>query len=337
MTFQVMAKYIVISNQAEVVAIRRIAKDIAHDIGFDEVTRTEISLVVSELASNIIKYAPRGSVTLTPLCENNREGLMIEAEDDGEGFNQHTSIQDGISTSGTLGVGLGAVNRLMDEFDILQREDSTGTRIVCKRWLHDNSNIAGEHCPFDFGVISRPKPGESANGDSYVIKQTKTGSLVAVIDGVGHGILASQAASAARQYIERHAESSLLDIFKGVDRACAATRGVVMAIAVFDWHKNVFRFASVGNIEVSVFHGHREKPKFIVRRGIIGKHAPQPVIIENEWHQGDMLALHSDGLSTHWSWQDFIQYADYPAQVIAENIYNANQKDHDDATILIVK
>lgn len=337
MTFHVEPKYLVISNSAEVIAIRRIAKDMAHDMGFDEATRTEISLVVSELASNIIKYAQRGIITLTPICHKQREGLMIEAEDDGEGFNEQTAMEDGVSTLGTLGVGLGAVNRLMDEFDILQREDHTGTRIVCKRWLHDNSNIAGKHCPFDFGIISRPKLGETANGDSYVIKQTKAGSLIAVIDGVGHGILAHQAASAARQYVERHAESSLLDIFKGVDRACAATRGVVMAIAVFDWQQQLFRFASVGNIEVSVFNHHHEKPKFIVRRGIVGKHAPQPVITENEWHSGDMLALHSDGISSQWSWSDFSQYANHPAQVIVENIYSANQKDYDDATIILVK
>lgn len=337
MTFHVEQKYMVISNSAEVIAIRRMAKDIAHDIGFDEVTRSEISLVVSELASNILKYANRGVVTLTPVCSDTREGLMIEAEDEGDGFDQQTSMVDGVSTSGTLGVGLGAVNRLMDEFHVLQRENRTGTRIVCKRWLHDNSNVAGEHCPFDFGVISRPKPGETANGDSYVIKQIKTGSLVAVIDGVGHGVLAYQAANAARQYVERHAESPLPDIFKGVDRACASTRGVVMAIAVFDWKQHIYRCASVGNIEVNVFHPHTEKPKFIVRRGIVGKHAPQPVITENEWHPGDIFAMHSDGISTHWSWNDFTQYASYPAQVIAENIYTATQKDRDDATILIVK
>jgi serine/threonine protein phosphatase PrpC len=50
-----------------------------------------------------------------------------------------------------------------------------------------------------------------------------------------------------------------------------------------------------------------------------------------------MLALHSDGISTHWQWQDFTQYAHQPAQVIVEHIYNATQKAHDDATIVIVK
>lgn len=336
MTLPVESRFMVISNPAEVIAIRRIAREMAGEIGFDEATREEIGLVVSELASNITKYAPRGIITLSQICDLHREGILIEAEDEGEGFNIHAAMQDGVSTSGTLGVGLGAVNRLMDEFDILQREDRTGTRILCKRFLHDNSNH-GHHCPFDFGVVSRPKPGETANGDSFVIKHIRNATLVGVIDGVGHGVLANQAANAARQYIERHADLSLLEIFKGVDRACASTRGVVMALTVFDWSQKCFRFASVGNIEVSVMHGHYEKPKFIVRRGIVGKHAPQPVITENEWHPGNILILHSDGLSTHWSWQDFSLYSEHPAQVLAENIYNANQKDHDDATIVIVK
>lgn len=336
MTFHVEPKFMVISNPSEVIAIRRIAKEMAHDIGFDEPAREEISLVVSELASNIIKYAQRGMITLTPVCNKQCEGLMIEAEDNGEGFNEHTSMKDGVSTSGTLGVGLGAVNRLMDEFDILQREDASGTRIVCKRWLHDNSNH-GLHCPFEFGVFSRSKLNEAANGDTFIIKNIRGATLVGVIDGVGHGELASHAANAARQYVERHAESPLLDIFRGVDRACASTRGVVMALVVFDWTNGTFRYASVGNIEVKVFSYGNEKPKFIVRRGIVGKHAPSPVITENVWHSGDILALHSDGISTQWQWHDFAQYANHPAQVIAEHIYNAMQKDHDDATIVIVK
>ena len=85
------------------------------------------------------------------------------------------------------------------------------------------------------------------------------------------------------------------------------------------------------------FHDLREKPKLMVRRGVVGKNAPAPFITENDWHPNDILALHSDGISTHWAWQDFMQYADYPAQIIAEHIYNATQKDHDDATIVIVK
>lgn len=336
MTFHVEPQFMVISNAGEVIAIRRIAKEMAQNMGFDERTREEISLVVSELASNIIKYTQRGIITLSPVCNTKCEGIMIEAEDDGEGFNEHTALKDGVSTSGTLGVGLGAVNRLMDEFEILQRENHSGTRIICKRWLHDNSNH-GQHCPFEFGVFSRPKLNELANGDTFVIKNIHEATLIGVIDGVGHGVLANQAANVARQYVERHAESPLLDIFRGVERACSSTRGVVMALVVLNWKKSTFQYASVGNIEIKIFSQAHDKSRFIVRRGIVGKHAPPPVVTENEWHSGDMLALHSDGISTHWHWDDFMSYLNHPVQMITEEIFNAMQKNYDDATIVIVK
>ncbi len=326
----------VISSPAEVIAIRRISKEIAKDIGFDVRAQEEIVLVVSELASNIIKYANRGILTLTPVSLAEQNGLMIEATDSGPGFNENTALKDGFSSSGTLGCGLGAVNRMMDEFDIHTNENNQlGTRIVCKRWLRKKSSVNGR-CPFDIGIVSRPKPGEDVNGDSFVIKQGNGQSLVAVIDGVGHGRLAHQAAQAARHYIENHSELPFLDIFRGVDRACRSSRGVVMALASFDWDSMKLTFASVGNIEVKVL-GAQEKFKFIVRRGIVGKNAPNPVITENDWRMDYALALHSDGLSTHWNWKDFSHHSDRSAQFIAEYMHRALEKDSDDTTLIIVK
>lgn len=326
----------VISSPAEVIAIRRISKEMSKKIGFDNHAQEEIVLVVSELASNIIKYADRGIITLTPVSLSEQNGLMIEAVDSGSGFNENIALKDGFSSSGTLGFGLGAVNRMMDEFDIHTNENNqTGTRIICKRWLRSKSSFTGR-CPFDVGVVSRPKSGETVNGDSFVIKHGNGQSLVAVIDGVGHGLLAHQAAQAARYYIESHSELPFIDIFRGVDRACRSSRGVVMALASIDWDSMKLSFASVGNIEVKVL-GAQEKFKFIVRRGIVGKNAPNPVITENDWRLDYALALHSDGLSTHWSWDDFSHHSDRTAQFIAEQIHRTLKKDNDDTTLIIVK
>ena len=160
-----------------------------------------------------------------------------------------------------------------------------------------------------------------------------------MIDGVGHGFLAHQAALTARHYVESHSEQPLKDIFRGVDRACRSTRGVVMALAVFNWEAMTLTFASVGNIEVKVLGAdtHDEKFKFIVRRGIVGKNAPAPVITENKWKRGHIMALHSDGLSTQWHWNDFSHHAHMPAQFLAEQIHQALKKSHDDSTLIIVR
>ena len=78
-------------------------------------------------------------------------------------------------------------------------------------------------------------------------------ALVGVIDGLGHGQFAHRAAQTARQYVENHFDLPLDQIFRGVGRACRATRGVVMALARFDWGQGRLAFASVGNIAVRVF------------------------------------------------------------------------------------
>ncbi len=330
-------QFMVISTSAHIIAIRRIAKKVAENIGFDSKTCEQIVLVVSELASNIIKYAGRGVITLTPVIADNRQGIMIESVDDGPGFEEDFVLADGVSTQSTLGYGLGTVNRMMDEFDIQSEAgSSTGTRILCKRWLPEQS-INALSCPFEFAVVSRPKPGEMMNGDAFVIKHgVDNSTLIAVIDGVGHGALAHEASKAAKNYIEAHSHLPITDIFKGTERACRATRGVVMAIAIFDWESMRLTYGSVGNIEVRVL-GNHEKFKFIVRRGIVGKKASNPVITCNDWYADSILVLHSDGLTSRWSSNDFISYHNQPAKTMTEHMLRTLAKDHDDATLVIVK
>ena len=71
-----------------------------------------------------------------------------------------------------------------------------------------------------------------------------------MIDGLGHGELARRASQTARRYVEHHFDQPLVNIFRGADRACRATRGVVMALARFDMVSRKVTIASVGNIEV---------------------------------------------------------------------------------------
>jgi anti-sigma regulatory factor (Ser/Thr protein kinase) len=92
---------------------------------------------VSELASNLVKHARRGTLTLTPLTEGTRVGLQIESQDRGPGIaDVEQALTDGFSTAGSLGYGLGVVHRLMDTFDITSQPGAGGgTHIVCQRWL----------------------------------------------------------------------------------------------------------------------------------------------------------------------------------------------------------
>jgi len=314
---------------------QRAAKAMGVSLGFDDRTVEEIAIVVSELASNLVKHAAGGTLTLSPLIEETRSGIEIEALDSGPGIaSVEEAMRDGFSTAGSLGCGLGAVNRLMDQLEVSSQR-GVGTRLVCRRWRRE-ALPTGALCPLEVGVASRPHPKMTVNGDAFVIKHAAEAVLVGVIDGLGHGPDAHRAATTARLYVEGHYDQPLLDIFRGVGRSCRSTRGVVMALARFDWALGKMTFASFGNIEARVI-GSPTPINFLVRRGIVGMHSTNPVVTEHAWARTNLLIVHSDGLSTRWPWEDFAHLADKPATVIAQQLLRKLAKEEDDATVLVVR
>jgi serine/threonine protein phosphatase PrpC len=263
--------------------------------------------------------------------------MQIISQDSGPGIaDVEEVLTDGFSTAGGLGCGLGTVNRLMDELDIVSEPGtSAGTRIACKRWLRPDVR-PGLPAPLAVDAATRPHPGMTANGDAFVIKHWGEDTLVAVIDGLGHGPFAQRAAQTAQQYVESHVDQPLDVIFRGVGRACRATRGVVMALARFDWGGTRLTFASIGNIEARVF-GSVEPMDFAIRRGIVGVNAPNPVVTQHRWQPNHVLVLHSDGVTTRWRWEDFRDLKSASASVMARRLLHALAKDDDDATVLVVK
>jgi anti-sigma regulatory factor (Ser/Thr protein kinase) len=323
-----------ILHSSNVGAARRASRALAESIGFDPTACEEIALAMSELANNLIQHAQGGQLALTPLAAGGRVGLEIESRDLGPGIaDVEQALGDRFSTAGTLGTGLGAVNRLMDELDI-KSERGRGTRIVCRKWVRQQA-ASIRSCPLAFGVATRPRHGGADNGDAFVIKQWAESALVGVIDGLGHGQFAHHASQAARQYVESHFDLPLDQIFRGVGRACRATRGVVMALARFDWGQGRLAFASVGNIEARVFP-HSEAFRFAIRRGVIGLNAPNALVTEHPWPSDHLLVLHSDGLRAHWAWKDFSGLAKQPAPALAQECLRLLAREEDDATVMVV-
>ncbi len=314
---------------------RRRARDMAVAAGFISQYCEEIAIVATELATNLLKHAGGGKLTFTPLTMAGRTGLEIQAEDRGPGIpDVEQAIGDRFSTAGTSGTGLGAINRLMDELEIASQRGN-GTRVLCRKWVRDHKRSI-KPCPLSVGVSTRPRPPDQINGDAFVVMQWSESVLVGVIDGLGHGQLAHRASQTARQYVENHYDLPLDKIFLGMGRACRATRGVVMALARFDWDQHRLLFGSIGNIEVRVF------PKsarfdFVVRRGVIGLNAPHAVITEHSWPFENMLVMHSDGVSTHWDWTDFPNWTNRGAADMANDLLRAKAKAEDDATVVVVR
>ncbi|MBD1556770.1 anti-sigma regulatory factor [Vibrio sp. S9_S30] len=123
-----------VSSEPEVMTVVMAAFVLAKDIGFSAVEVSEISTSVSELATNIVKYAQIGSVFFHVIETAIRKGIEIRAEDQGQGINDiQRAMRDCESTSGTLGLGLPGVKRMMDEFHI--QSSPTGTQVVVRKWV----------------------------------------------------------------------------------------------------------------------------------------------------------------------------------------------------------
>jgi anti-sigma regulatory factor (Ser/Thr protein kinase) len=326
---------ITVLHDSDVGEARRAAKLLAGKLGFDVIAAEEIALAVIELATNLVKHARDGRLTLAAVERSARAGVEVVSEDAGPGIaDVERALTGGYSTSGGRGMGLGAVNRLMDEFDV-QSGYRRGTRVICRKWRRDHPAAVGR-CPLAFGVATRPRTFGDANGDAFVVRQWGTNALVGVIDGLGHGQFAHRAAQSARHYVESHFDQPLDEVFRGTARACRATRGVVMALARFDWRAGVVRAASVGNVEIRVFPRSGET-YFPVRRGVIGLSAPGAIVTERPWDRGSTMVMHSDGLRSHWGWGDFPDLPAQDASAAAESLLRALARGQDDATVLVVK
>lgn len=311
------------------------ARQFSRATGFPTSECEQIALATTELASNLVKHAKGGTLSFEQVEDGERQGMQIESLDDGPGIaNFEQALTDGYSTAGSLGTGLGAVNRLMDDLQC-DAAPSGGARIVCRRWLYPAPHSLPNR-RLDLGVATRAFRMMRENGDAFIVRQWGGRALAGVIDGLGHGQLAQRAAQTARHYIEQHFHQPLPELFRGVGRACLATRGVVMALASFDLERQRFALANVGNIVVRVI-GSSMPINAVVRRGVLGLNAPAPVVTEHPWEPESIVIMHSDGFRTHWDWNDFLHLAKEPAGAVAQQLLRALGKEDDDATCVVIR
>lgn len=123
-----------IRSDQDIVLARQKGRALAAQLGFSPGDATLIATAISELARNIVSYAREGAVSLQAVQNSTRQGILVIASDNGPGIADiRQAMRDGFSTSGSLGLGLPGVRRLMDEFEI-NSHPSRGTTVAVKKW-----------------------------------------------------------------------------------------------------------------------------------------------------------------------------------------------------------
>lgn len=332
-----MACRLAIRDPIAVGEARRETRRVAAEAGFDAQSCEDLALVASELASNLVRHAGGGTLEVAPFEDGGRLGLVLETLDDGPGIpDPEQALVDGFSTAGSLGLGLGAVHRLVDELSIGSREGGEGgSRVRVRRFLRREDPPL---VPLDVGVVSRPARSGDANGDAFVVRRWGARVLVGVIDGLGHGGPAHVAAEAARHYVDRHFDLPLPALFQGVDRTCRGTRGVVMALARVDLGGGRVQVGSVGNVSVRLVLG-ADSTSAPAHRGILGSpRCPAPLLTDLPWGTGAVLVLHSDGVVNGWESAEVALLAARSSAWHVASWFHTRKASHpDDATALVVK
>ena len=125
---------VAINSDQDIVSARQKGRQMATELGFSTGEATLIATAISELARNIVAYARRGQITLKMENGLSRQGISVTATDNGPGIPDiRQALRDGFSTSGSLGLGLPGVRRLMDEFEI-NSQPGRGTIVAVKKW-----------------------------------------------------------------------------------------------------------------------------------------------------------------------------------------------------------
>jgi negative regulator of sigma-B (phosphoserine phosphatase) len=177
--------------------------------------------------------------------------------------------------------------------------------------------------------ISIPKPGERANGDAVLVRRDALGnSLLAVIDGLGHGPGAAEASRAAVDHLQEAQLSSPLEqLMRSLHGALKGTRGAVGTVCVIDGQR--LRACAVGNVQLMCANC---SVPLVLSAGVLGHSVAKFRIGECMVRVGARLALISDGVSTRFRLEELRGLAPEEA---CKTIMDRHRRHDDDATVLI--
>jgi negative regulator of sigma-B (phosphoserine phosphatase) len=177
--------------------------------------------------------------------------------------------------------------------------------------------------------ISRPRTGESVNGDAVIVRPFGSAVLVAVIDALGHGPKAADVAQASAEWLGAAApeDGGAPALVNGLHKKLHGSRGA--AALLFLVSTNGIEACSVGNVELRSMTG---KLPFVLTPGVLGVRLRAPKICSSP-PLIDRFVLHSDGISGRF---DLRAWRTQTPSDLASLIFGAHRHAHDDATVVVI-
>lgn len=315
--------------------LKRSVHRLALHAGLIDTRIAELDIVVAEIGSNILKHGAGGEV-LVMLTEEPVPAIEIIGIDNGPGITDlGRMMQDGMSTTRTLGQGLGAIKRLSDFLQIYSVK-GWGTIVVSRFYLKPPPVVPVKEIT-EVRTLMVPKPGEKLCGDGHYIKASKTGIRVFLGDGLGHGPEANNAVTAAINSFRYCMLQDQTEVLRQMHIEVKSTRGLVSTICSYNFKEKVWNLCGVGNIHSRIWNGTKVKT-YLPYNGIIGHNLPRTMNIQKgEPGKDQLLVLASDGIRTRWEMNKYPGIFRYDMSILAAALYKDHARKTDDMSVVIVK
>lgn len=325
----VFSEAVPITDASSIGEARRRGLWAAERLGLDEVKSGEFALLATEVSRNVLLHGGGGEAIILGTKNDHGPVAGILALDNGPGIRDVTrALSDGYSTAGTMGGGMGAMKRIASALEIFTARNGTIVYLqLGTARLHHSVEVAG---------IAIPYKGEKFCGDAWTCRGSADRTMVLLVDGLGHGWEASEAAREARVVFEKHLTRSPGEILSYIHDALKKTRGAAAAVAEIRASDKALTYAGVGNT-VGVLLSEKVSRNLVSHNGTLGMTVPRIQEFRVEWPADGILIMHSDGLQSRW---DLSSYggllARHPA-VIGGALIRDFRRQRDDASVVVVK
>ncbi len=325
-----------IDDSSQVGEARRFALVLCSDLGFEETRAGKVAIIVNELGNNLARYAKKSQLIFRKFSTKTEIGLEILSIDSGPGMNEILALQDGYSTGTTPGTGLGAAKRQSDLFDIYSKIGE-GTIILSRVYAKNlASNLPPSHelAGYEIGAINNPLRGELLSGDGWCVHENDHGLSVTLVDGLGHGPLANQAAIKALHVFAQNYNADVVDVIQKIHLDLKSTRGAAVFLLKTD--ANDITYTGVGNINAVLYTPLKAKA-LSSQNGTAGLRIGPTKALREQWHLNDYFIFHSDGLSNRWNLNNYPAVLGKHPSIIAAVLFRDFDRGTDDTTVVVVR
>lgn len=241
------------------------------------------------------------------------------------------SMRDGHSTAGTPGSGLGAISRLSAWHDVYT-QPGKGTAVLARFW---QSHVPAPS-PLEVEGFSVAMLGEEESGDDWAVREDAEGCSIFVVDGLGHGLAAAEAAREAVRAFRDNGHRSVIEQMDAIHARLRSTRGAAAALARLDSRARTVRFVGIGNIAGIVIDG-SESRSMVSMSGTLGHNVRTIREFTYPWRPGALVVMHSDGVSGRWDFSTYPGLKQRAPALAASVIYRDMARGKDDATVVIAR